>query len=258
MTPATEPAKPDAIVNTPDAASFRQQIPNLLTIARVLLAVAFFGVLSRWYVQFSPVMNGGGVDWVLIIAAALFIIAAATDALDGHLARKWNVVSAFGRIMDPFADKLLVIGAFAFLAGPGFTYGLVVQGSMTPGVSGANAPLAVTYWSVSGVQPWMVALILGRELLVTSIRGVLEGQGISFPATWSGKLKMIMQCICIPGVLLLLNFAPSGEEAGIDWPWLPIQILVGVTVFVTAWSGVPYVLSAMRALRDSKPVTGAK
>src|SRR2546423_5196051 len=98
----------------------RRNLPNLLTASRVVIAAAFFGVLTPWRYASSPAARGEGVDIWLLVAAALFTIAAATDAIDGYLARKWNVVSVFGRVMDPFADKLLVIGGFAFLAGPGF------------------------------------------------------------------------------------------------------------------------------------------
>src|ERR1043165_8884477 len=127
----------------------RRNIPNILTMSRVVLAIGFFAVLSFWSYEKSPLASGKSPDWTLIGAALLFVIAAATDALDGNLARKWDVVSVFGRIMDPFADKLLVIGAFVYLAGPGFGNGQV---------------------QLSRVDPWMVVLILARELLVTSIR----------------------------------------------------------------------------------------
>ncbi len=207
----------------------RPHIPNALTIARIVLAVAFFAVLTPWSYQSSPLFEGKSPDFTLLAAAAIFILAALTDALDGYLARRWRVVSVFGRIMDPFADKLLVIGAFVFLAGPGFA-------------------------GVSAVHPWMVALILARELLITSIRGVMESQGVSFAASLSGKLKMILQSICIPAVLVLLNVpAPHGEGAG-GWAHTAITVLVWCTVLVTAWSGIPYILRAVKAARASRPL----
>lgn len=231
---------------------------------RVVLAAVFFAVLSRWSIVNSPIMHGaardGGnawanLDWTLIAAAGIFILAAVTDALDGYLARRWKVVSVFGRIMDPFADKLLVIGAFVFLAGPGFTYAVMVPARSADLISaGREQAMEIWYWSVSGVQPWMVALILGRELLVTSIRGVFEGRGVSFAASWSGKMKMILQCVCVPGVLLLLNVPPPVDGAATNWAWRAIQVLVGLTVLVTAWSGLPYIMRAIAEVRASKPV----
>jgi CDP-diacylglycerol---glycerol-3-phosphate 3-phosphatidyltransferase len=203
----------------------RRHIPNALTMARVALAVAFFGVLTPWRFANSPLSRGAAPDYWLLAATVLFVIAAATDALDGYLARKWNVVSVFGRIMDPFADKVLVIGAFVYLAGPGFSAGNV---------------------QVSGVYPWMAALILARELLVTSIRAAFESKGVSFAATASGKLKMILQSICIPLVLVLMNLDAGG------FPILTtrvIPIIVYSTVLVTAWSAIPYIARAISMTR---------
>lgn len=234
------------------ADGFRRNLPNALTIARVVLAIAFFAVLAPWRYQDSPLARGESPDWWLLGAAAIFVIAAATDALDGHLARKWNVVSAFGRIMDPFADKVLVIGAFLMLAGPGFT-AVWETHLMVPGTDQLHDTGTLVV-SVSFVQPWMVVLILARELLVTSIRGVLEGQGVAFPACWSGKLKMILQSICVPAVLVLMNVLPANDGTTTDWAGRASQILVWATIIVTAWSGVPYVLRASESLRRSRPI----
>lgn len=208
-------------------------MPNVLTCVRVVFACALFALLSFWRYDRSPVAEGRGVDWFLLGGALLFVAAAVTDALDGYLARRWRAVSVFGRIMDPFADKILVIGTFAFLASAGF-------------------------WStsdrvqVSGVHAWMVALILARELLVTSIRGAMEGMGVSFAATWSGKWKMILQSVVIPLVLVLLATTPSVREnpgTGRSLAGMVIDLGVWLTVVVTAWSGAPYVARALDAAR---------
>jgi CDP-diacylglycerol--glycerol-3-phosphate 3-phosphatidyltransferase len=226
------------------ASTLERLTPNALTAARVLLAIAFFAILTPWKYRTSPLASGTGPDWWLLSAAAIFTVAAITDALDGYLARRWNVVTVFGRIMDPFADKLLVIGAFVFLAGPGFTHtGAAIlhapyKQALPENVSG----------SVTGVQAWMVALILGRELLVTSIRAEAESRGVDFGAVWSGKLKMILQSICIPAVLVLMNMPGlSNQEIRRpgDWAAWAILIIVWATVIVTAWSGIPYVMKGM-------------
>ena len=86
----------------------RDQIPNILTMARVLFAAGFFGALSFYRFPDTGVFWGN-------VAVGLFVIAAITDALDGALARRWNVVSTFGRIMDPFCDKVLY-RAFIYLS----------------------------------------------------------------------------------------------------------------------------------------------
>lgn len=203
--------------------------------ARVGLALAFFGCLIGYRYERSPVLSGDP-DWRLLAAAAVFVLAAITDALDGHLARKWGVVSLFGRVMDPFADKLLVLGGFVCLAGAMFA---VSDG-------GPGDPTV----QVSAVHPVMAVVVLARELLITSLRGAFESRGVSFAATASGKWKMILQSVCIPLVLVLLGatrvvrFAESGVEftpAG----WI-IQAVVWATVIVTVWSGVPYVQRAVR------------
>jgi len=208
---------------------FRRHIPNALTLARIALAIAFFAVLTPWRYTSSPLSRGEFPDPWLIAATALFIIAALTDALDGHLARKWNVVSVFGRIMDPFADKVLIIGAFIYLAGPGFTT-----------ASGSQA---------SGIHPWMAAVIVARELLITSIRASFESRGISFAASTSGKLKMILQSICIPLVLVLMNLDVGTIAAR------AIPILVWSTVLITAWSAIPYIVRAIAISRAGNEKT---
>ncbi|MFG0252788.1 MAG: CDP-alcohol phosphatidyltransferase family protein, partial [Phycisphaerales bacterium JB038] len=117
----------------------RQHLPNLLTVLRLVLAAVFFVTLEQYRVG-----HDGG-EIVLTIATVLFVVAACTDALDGHLARRWQVESTFGRIIDPLADKVLVLGAFIYLAGPRFSL---------PADSG----------QISGVYPWMVVVILTREI----------------------------------------------------------------------------------------------
>ncbi|MGQ0628630.1 MAG: CDP-alcohol phosphatidyltransferase family protein [Phycisphaerales bacterium] len=226
-----------ALPNAPDpqattAGGFRGTIPNTLTALRVVVAVVFFAVLTYWRFEASAAWNGQ-TDWWLILAAALFIVAGLTDILDGFLARRWGVESTFGRIMDPFADKLLVVGALIFLAGPDFWH-------RTPEMHALSGHGI----QISGVYPWMVVLIFGRELLVTSIRGVLEGQGVRFGADWSGKLKMFCQSVCVPTCLITIAVTrvvarPDGEA---PWGRWTIDITVWVTLAVTAVSTVPYVL----------------
>ncbi len=134
--------------------------------------------------------------------------------------------------MDPFCDKVLVLGAFIYLAGPRFVVPeWVEEGSF--------------FTMATGVYPWMVVIILARELLVTGFRGAAEAKGVSFASNWSGKAKMILQSIAIPVVLFLtVNFKPGGEDAlnlAVRWT---CYVLVYVTVIVTIWSGLPYIFRA--------------
>lgn len=210
---------------------YRRWLPNALTVARLFIALAFFTLLAVWtYPTTQLVVKPTHPVWPYLVGAALFGLAALTDAVDGPLARRWKVVSRFGRVMDPFADKVLVVGAFIMLAGPNFSYD----------VDGPR-PL-----HVSGVLPWMVVVILSRELLVTSIRGVYEADGIDFSAQLTGKLKMIFQACAVPAILVLLGIAPVQKGT---WGRYAIDIIAWSTVIVTVISGVPYVMRAIRAAR---------
>jgi phosphatidylglycerophosphate synthase len=167
------------------------------------------------------------------VAIGLFIAAALTDALDGYLARRWHVESLFGRIMDPFCDKVLILGAFIYLTGPRFLVPQWVEDG--------------SYFTMStGVYPWMVVVILARELLVTGIRGVIES--MSGASNWSGKIKMILQSVIVPCVLfLVINFRTHETP----WAMLACHIMVYATLLVTVYSGVPYVVG-LRAIMDKR------
>lgn len=206
-----------------------RQLPNHLTLLRLVLAGLFFAVLPLYRYPVGP-------NWALAGAISVFLLAAFTDFLDGHLARRWQVESVFGRIMDPFCDKVLVIGAFIFLTGPRF---VVPATTADP-----DRTLMAT-----GVYPWMVALILARELLVTGIRGELEGRGVAFGANLWGKLKAVLQMAAIPILLLIVGLDPYAQ--GRAWLAVIRDLLVWAVVLVTVFSGIPYVVSAIRGLRGS-------
>ena len=206
----------------------RKNIPNQLTMLRLVFAAAFFAVLQDYRYQADPASPA----WVLPVATALFIFAAVTDALDGYLARRWDVVSKFGRIMDPFCDKILVLGAVIYLGSPRFLDPAAVEAGHLRTM-------------VSGVYPWMVVLVLARELLVTGIRGEIEKAGIEFGANVWGKLKMILQSVVVPVVLVIVMIDPARE--GMAWLGWVRDVLVYATVAVTAVSGLPYVTGAAKA-----------
>ncbi|MCC5823772.1 MAG: CDP-diacylglycerol--glycerol-3-phosphate 3-phosphatidyltransferase [Phycisphaerales bacterium] len=211
-------------------------IPNLLTLGRLVIAIVVVILLSSVSaraLRTQPSLGDRLGDLthastaILVTAAVLFVIAALTDALDGHLARKWKVESKFGRVMDPLADKLLVLGAFIMLAGPGFT-------SSVEGIGRIQ---------VSAVAGWMVFAMVGRELLVTSIRAVYEADGVDFAAGWSGKAKMILQSAAVPLILLIVAFASPGP----DTPARTFLVmLMWITTGVTLVSAGPYIWRAMQ------------
>ena len=231
-----------AVMNAPRVMMQQQpdrkvHIPNLLTLLRVVLAWVFVALLSAVEPRTlssepSDIDRLGALahpsQGLIIAATVVFIIAAITDALDGHLARKWKAITKFGRIMDPMADKLLILGGFIMLATPAF------RATLLP----SETPI-----QLSGVAGWMVVAILLRELLVTSIRGVYEAEGVDFSAGTLGKAKMILQSITIPLILLIVALgAPVPGSTG----RLIIVLLVWATVITTLISGLPYIGQALK------------
>jgi CDP-diacylglycerol--glycerol-3-phosphate 3-phosphatidyltransferase len=198
----------------------RRKIPNAITVARLVLAAIFFGML-RFYEHGTVQMA-----WWLFTAGWLYGLAAASDWVDGHLARKWQVQSAFGRIVDPFCDKILILGTFVFFASEVFV-------SQVEPSRGEN---------LTGVGPVAVVLLLGRELLVTTIRSLSEGEGQAMGAKWIGKFKMTFQSIAIP-IVILYVFSRAWLDRG-DTFEIAIRILRDVavwgTVIVTLWSAWEY------------------
>ena len=177
-------------------------VPNCITLARLVLAVVLFAMISF------------GSSW--IAAAVMFVVAAATDALDGFIARRYCLVTTLGRILDPFADKIIICGAFLFL---------VAQPE-------------------SGVNAWMALIVFGREMFITSLRAFLEQHGRDFSAVWSGKIKMILQCAAVTASLLSMD-----ERFDVPTFLLVRDVIVWATVAVTVYSGVEYTYRAYRMLR---------
>lgn len=239
MIPAAQPAATPT-TPAPGVSSFQRALPNYLTALRLVIAAAFFTFLAVWTYPIRDLMEPPAKPvtplhpvWHYLVAAALFGLAALTDAIDGPLARRWKVVSKFGRVMDPFADKVLVIGAFVMLAGPRFA----IEYVQVPGKP---------FFQVSGVHPWMVVVILGRELLVTSIRAAAESDGVDFSANWFGKAKMILQATTIPVILVTLGIT---EVTPRTWGRWLIDLSVWTTLAVTILSGIPYLVRGFRVLK---------
>ena len=202
----------------------RVNIPNQITLARLVLAIVFFVLLS-FYSPAEPQR-----DWLLDVCFWLVLVAVLTDILDGWLARTWKQVTSFGRICDPVVDKVLVCGAFVFFA-TGIFHDPETQRNIT------------------GVQPWMVVLILVRELLVSAIRSFAEAHGTEFAAIWVGKAKMFVQSATVCVILGVLAWYPD------TLAWLRI-LCVWLTVVVTTLSIIAYVNRA-RAFILSAAALGA-
>lgn len=208
------------------AARIRINLPNQITILRLILSVIFFCCMAQYEARAPK-------PWMLDVAFVLFVVAGLSDILDGYLARKHNQVTSFGRVIDPFVDKILVIGGYIFLAGEGF-------------VNAAGE-------KVSDVSAWMVVIILGRELLVTSLRGVSEAGGKSFGANVYGKAKMALQSITIGWVLVTLAHADGFFGTA---PFVVGRaIMLYLTVAVTFLSMIPYIWSARGILSQTSAPT---
>lgn len=165
-------------------------LPNKLTMLRIIMIPLFIIVLMTGHYY---------------ISAIIFILASATDALDGHIARKYNLVTNFGKIMDPLADKMLVVSALVCLV------------------------------ELGNVAGWMVIVILAREFTITGLRTVAAAQGIVIAAGWSGKIKTVLQMIAVPA-LLLQNWPFSY----IGFPFA--TIMLWAAVIMTIVSGTEYIV----------------
>lgn len=210
-----------------------RHVPNALTGLRLVLATIFFVMLS--YYQYE----GRGYPTFLNIALAIYVIAVFTDFLDGYLARRWKVEGRFGRIVDPFVDKILVLGSFAFFAGKNF-------------IIPDTTPHVFVVKTITGVAPWVVVVLLGRELLVTSLRGLSESGGRQFGAVFVGKFKMGVQAATILVILLYVNYRPDLIRGGYEPPMRYFRdFCIWVTVIVTVWSGLIYIRKAMEPAADS-------
>ncbi|MDO5554585.1 MAG: CDP-diacylglycerol--glycerol-3-phosphate 3-phosphatidyltransferase [Planctomycetia bacterium] len=194
-------------------------VPNIMTSARIVLAVVLFAVLPmKMYTT----------------ALALFLVAAGTDWLDGWWARRYNLVSQLGRILDPFADKMIVCGTFIYL---------VTIPELTEPIRIMACPRV--NWALA---PWMVVVIVMRELLVTMLRSLIEGRGGDFSAKWIGKWKMALQCLAIGLCLLFLIRVERGDPLCRFLNFCMVVSLWG-TVYLTVHSGIQYIIAASRAMK---------
>ena len=196
-----------------DSAGIFAYWPNRITAIRFVGALLLFAILAWMGERPASELFGP-----MAAAFWLFILVASTDFVDGWLARRDGHVTTFGRIADPFVDKVLVVGTFVFLA--------------------------VLPWSQPFLPDWVVVVVLAREFLVTGIRGYAESQGLEFGADRFGKFKMIIQCIAI-GAMLGLH--------GVPWPTplyeavrLIAHVAVWGTLITTVGSGATYVMKLQR------------
>ena len=192
-------------------------VPNKISAARLLLSFVFFALL--------PLQ----LYWAALV---VFVIAAGTDWVDGWYARKYNMVTKLGRVLDPFCDKILICGAYILLA--------VEMNDLFP-----------WYAKIAG---WMAVVVVGRELLVTVLRSMIEGAGGDFSAKWAGKLKMGFQCVAVGACLVALAMKHAqAEPATAEIPiWLNIVLIgsVWLSIYSTLQSGWGYCVAAGKYLKS--------
>lgn len=193
-----------------------KKIPNILTFSRLIGTVLFLAMLL-----YSPYALNKTLT--LDTALAIFVVAGLTDIIDGPIARKLNVASKFGRMLDPLVDKVLVCGAFvcfAFVSQPEFLFNL------------SPAIMHVVRWSIA-------AILIIREGCVTVLRHAAEAKGIDFRAVASGKIKMLIQCFTVGTILVK---AAHVQKAA--WGHWFTAVTFAVMLAITIISG----LSATRRL----------
>ncbi|GAA0699661.1 CDP-diacylglycerol--glycerol-3-phosphate 3-phosphatidyltransferase [Paraclostridium ghonii] len=178
-------------------------LPNKLTLFRIFLIPVFIIVMML------------NLPSKFLIACMIFIVASVTDAMDGHIARKYNLVTDFGKFMDPLADKLLVISALTTM----IEYDLVAA--------------------------WMVIIIVARELTVSILRAIAAADGKVIAASSGGKLKTISQMIAV--VILLLG-AHTGNVLFLNIG----KVTILIATLLTLYSGWEYVYKNRNLFMESK------
>ena len=169
-------------------------LPNKLTIARIVLVPFFVASYMTGY---------------YIPAFVIFVVASITDMLDGRIARSRGLVTNFGKIMDPLADKILVYSAFC----------LMIESQL--------------------VQGWMLILILAREFAVSGMRTVAASEGIVIAAGFSGKVKTVLQMFAVP-VLLLVPAMGSSDYT--IYVYYLGEGLLWASIVMTVYSGIEYIV----------------
>ena len=177
-------------------------VPNILTMIRVILIIPFVVLLLGG----NAGLFGPDVTVPCIWADVIFIVASLTDLFDGKIARKYNLVTNFGKFMDPLADKLLVCSALICLV------------------------------EMSRIPAWMVILIIAREFIISGFRLVASDAGVVIAASYWGKFKTTFQMVAVIGLIL--------QPLLLSWglPLLVLQILLWIALILTVISLIDYLV----------------
>ena len=195
-------------------------VPNQITMLRLVLSIVVFVLVPLE---------------LYIPALIIFAVAAGTDWVDGYYARKYDQVTQLGRILDPFCDKIIICGSYILLS---------VQ---MRDIQAESLGLSVQ------IAGWMAVVVVGRELLVTALRGFIEQHGGDFSAKFSGKLKMVFQCAAVIGSLAVLS-NPTESSDGLRVTTL---ILIWLSVVSTIYTGIIYIQAAIKTIGEFKSADAA-
>lgn len=195
-------------------------LPNKLSLLRIAM-VPFFIVVMVLSVVIPSFDTAGS-----ILGVVIFILASLTDMLDGKIARKYNLITDFGKFIDPLADKFMVIGA------------LVV--------------LLYKYEAIRNLFVWAVILVIFRELAITSVRLVAAGSsGVVIAAKYIGKIKTVSQIVCICTVIIEPLLARLDALSFLaSYPLT--YVTTAVMILFTLWSGIDYMISYRKYLDPTK------
>ncbi len=182
--------------------------PNKITVFRMFIAPLFLVI----YFLDIPLK--------MFISALIFALGAVTDAIDGHIARTNNIVTNFGKFLDPIADKMLVTAGFLALMQDGLC------------------------------NIWIVMLMLTREFAVTSVRLIAAAQGVVIPANIGGKIKTVFQMVSLIGVMLI---GELNTQLALGLPLAVISnVLLGITASISVISGLVYIFDSRKVIDFTK------
>lgn len=185
-------------------------VPNRLTVARIIITPVFLAVFL-WKT----------LPYRFLIACIIFVVGSITDAVDGHLARKNNEVTNFGKLLDPVADKILTTAALI--------------GFMSEGLC----------------SPWVLFIILIREFTITSIRSIAASDGVVIPANYWGKVKTASQMVFTILIMLLCQFDFIAEKTPFTVEGIS-SFLLWITAALTVISGAVYIKDSIKVIDFSK------
>ncbi|MGL4307410.1 CDP-diacylglycerol--glycerol-3-phosphate 3-phosphatidyltransferase [Cetobacterium sp. SF1] len=187
-------------------------LPNKLTVVRLILAIPFIYLLQE--------SQSGSYGCIFRLSAfVIFVLASLTDFFDGYIARKYNLITDLGKIMDPLADKILVISAL------------------------------VIFVKLDYIPPWMSIVVIAREFLISGIRTIAAAKGEVIPAGKLGKYKTTTQMIVI---IIMLLFGLGNNPNQVEFFKSLYFYMTLIPVILTVWSGWEYSVKAKHYFLNSK------